>query len=201
MNGRGCRGLAGLLLILLTGCGSDKPYQGASAPPPLPPSPPAAPPAILSSTPPPAPSDQSDPLLNDSARTPPDPLLSAPSQTPADPLIGQDPLKDRTIPTEHTHWLRGRIQGAQVIVRLNNIRLGTYSGLTDQDISRKILPGINSVTFQYLPLSSPSMAEMAIFEGEHDPDIRPLATFRSRAEASANNSGKSAPKTFTFVAK
>ena len=178
-------GRGGLLfLLLLTGCGDDRPQ---TQPDYQPPSSSAAPPPAIA----PASSD-----------SPPDALVGGGStdKTYSDPLLSQDPLGGPKMPTDHSHWLRGRIRNAHVTVRLNGIRQGAYSSLVDQDVTMRLRKGINSVTFTYQPDSPAASAQMEVVESEHTPPIPPLVTFVSPP---APEGGKLAPvtQTFSFVAR
>ena len=175
--------VATLLLVLLAGC-ADKPYDGSGHGPPDPLSLPS--PSIIGSTPPPH---------------MPDPLLSGPGRTPTDPLLQHDAFAGPVMPTAHSHWLRGRLRDAHVTVLLNGIRHGEFSGILDQDITMKLRPGVNMVTFRYQPNSSHSAVNLEIVEGEHDPPISPLVTFHSDILPVADGSAAlPMSKTFMFVA-
>lgn len=190
--------------LLLGGCGDDRPYSGPnpnqagsnySAPAP------AAPMAAVS----PAPTTPSDdPLVSGSSGiSTTDPLL--PRDTPAqtDPLVGSDPLKGPAMPTEHSHWLRGRVQNARLSVLLNGIREGDYDGLVDRDITMKLRRGINTVVFVYTPQNASSSAQMDLLESEHHPPIAPLASFQSQPqmEGAVGETGfKPTTQRFTFFA-
>jgi hypothetical protein len=193
--------LAAALMLLLSGCGDDRPDSGA---PPSSEAPASAPAPVESASAPPAP----DPLLSgDQAIPTNDPLLPHESQSPTDPLASTDPLQGRAMPTDHSHWLRGQVQGARLIVLVNGIRAGEYTGLVDQDITMKLRRGINSVTFLYSPRRADASARLDLLESEHDPPIPPLATFQStplsRESADAQDAAALKPTTqsFTFVAK
>jgi hypothetical protein len=199
--------LAAALMLFLSGCGDDRPYSGA---PPSSEAPASAPAPVASAAPPPAP----DPLLSGGQAIPTDdPLLPHDSQTPIDPLASTDPLQGQTMPTDHSHWLRGQVQDARLIVLVNGIRAGEYTGLVDQDITMKLRRGINSVTFLYAPRRADASARIDLLESEHDPPIAPLATFQStplsrdsadsQDAATLQNAAALKPTTqsFTFVAK
>ena len=192
---RGQRGFRGqgqalpLLLLLLTGCGDDRPYSG---PPPGAPrqarTRPAAPPVIAAPTAPAA--GQMDPLVGDMRPNAPD------------PLVGQDPLQGRAIPTAHSHWLRGRLRDARVTVLLNGVQHGSYSGLIDQDITMKLRRGANTVTFVYQPTAPGAAADLEVVESEHHPDIAPLVTFHGGAGGmQSGDEPKAVTQTFPFVAE
>ncbi len=189
--------------LLLGGCGDDKPHSGpdpnqsssrysASAPEPLAAASPA--PALHSD----------DPLLSGSSGiSTADPLLPAGKPAQTDSLIGSDPLKGRAMPTEHSHWLRGRVQAARLTILLNGIREGDYDGLVDRDITMKLRRGINTVAFVYTPQNASASARMDLLESEHHPPIAPLASFQSlpQAESAAAEAGfKPTTQRFTFVA-
>ncbi len=183
--------------LLLGGCGDDKPYTGSgqsvsrAAP---------APPAVA--LPPATPSPSSDPLLSGSEAVPTDdPLLPHRTPAQADPLAGSDPLQGRAMPTEHSHWLRGRVQEARLLVLLNGVRQGEYAGFVDQDITMKLRRGVNTVSFVYTPHQTDSSAQMDLLESEHDPPIAPLASFQSLPQP--DDAAEMTPTTqrFTFVAK
>ena len=134
-----------------------------------------------------------DPMRSsaDSAASPPDPLLAS-----------GDPLKGPSMPTQHSHWLRGQVQDAAVIVLLNGVRQGSYRGVVDRDITMKLRPGLNFVTFDYQPKSANSSAQMEIVESEHMPPIAPLATFRSRPPVyDPVQSLPPVKQTYSFIAK
>ena len=181
-------GVGGVFLFLLTGCGDDRPVGG----------PPSSTPQAYSSPAPAAPA----PAAPDSAAQTPDPLLSgAGAMGSGDPLVPHDPLQGRAMPTEHSHWLRGRIRGARLTVLLNGIRQGEYSGVVDQDITMKLRAGVNSVTFLYAPRQANSSAQMDLLESEHDPPIPPLVTFQSVPVSDGTTDFKPTTQSFTFVAK
>ena len=189
----------GLLLsvLLLTGCGEDRPQMQSNAPPPsgsaavapsLAPTSSGSPPDALVggggagqtySDPPP------DVLMGEggqaSPASPPDALIGGEhaGKTYSDPLLSQDPLGGPKMPTDHSHWLRGRIRNARVTVRLNGIRQGAYSSMVDQDVTMRLRKGINSVTFTYVPDAPNALAQMEVVESEHTPPIPPLVTFLS----------------------
>ena len=183
-------GLGGLLipLLLLTGCGDDRPVT-YSAPVTAQAAPTAAPAPVTAAAPASEADNQPDPLLGNTNTNKPQ----------ADPLLSNDPLQGPKMPTEHSHWLRGRLRGAQVTVLLNGMRQGQYYGLVDRDITMSLRQGINSVTFVYQPIGHSSSAEMEVLESEHHPPIPPLVTFQSPPAA---EDGKLTPvtQTFTFAA-
>ncbi len=190
--------------LLLSGCDDDRPYSGPdpnqsssnySAPAP------AAPMAAVSPAPA-APSD--DPLVSGSSGlSTADPLLPSGKPAQPDPLAGSDPLKGPAMPTEHSHWLRGRVQNARLSVLLNGIREGDYDGLVDRDITMKLRRGINTVSFVYTPQNANASAQMDLLESEHHPPIAPLASFQSlpQPEGTAGETGiKPTTQRFTFFA-
>lgn len=160
--------------LLLSGCGDDRPYSG---PAPSQASASYSAPVPVAAAPPPS----NDPLLSGGSVIPTsDPLLPHDTPAQADPLAGGDPLKGRTMPTEHSHWLRGSVQDARLTVLLNGIHEGDYDGLVDRDITMKLRRGINTVSFVYTPQNANSSAQMDLLESEHHPPIAPLASFQSR---------------------
>ena len=127
----------------------------------------------------------------DSAASTPDPLLAS-----------GDPLKGPVMPTQHSHWLRGQTRDAAVIVLLNGVRQGSYRGVVDRDITMKLRPGLNFVTFDYQPKSVNSSAQMEIVESEHTPPIAPLATFHSVPPVyDPAHSILPVKQTYSFIAK
>jgi len=179
--------------MLLCGCGDDKPaskpdqHPSASAPPA----------AALSPAPPPA----SDPLTTGSGTlSADDPLLGHSAPASRDPLAGDDPLKGRAMPTDHSHWLRGRVRNAHITVLLNGVREGDYAGVVDQDITMKLRRGINTVSFLYTPQQPDSSAQMELVESEHHPPIAPLASFQSLPQPSGATELKPTLQRFTFFA-
>ena len=199
-------GMGGVLALLLSGCTNDQDVSNA-------PTGQAAhgysPPAPAALAPVPAAPDSgaqsADPLLSGAhsggALPTADPLLPSNSPASSDPLIGSDPLKGRAMPTEHSHWLRGRMRDARLTVLLNGIRAGEYSGVVDQDITMKLRAGINSVTFLYAPRQADSSAQMDLLESEHDPPIPPLVTFQSAPVPDGATDFKPTTQSFTFFAK
>ncbi len=183
-----------LALLLLTGCGDDRPY---TPPPPRPPRQAQAAPADRPSAAAPAFSTPTGP---------PDPLVGDAKPDSSDPLMGHDPLQGRAMPTAHSHWLRGRLRDARVTVLLNGVRHGSFSGILDQDITMKLRQGVNTVTFIYQPDTAGAAADLEIVESEHHPPIAPLVTFHSESILGINGDtpGRDAPqpvtKTFPFVA-
>ena len=176
------------LLLVLTGCGNDRPQTGPDGPPPAPPT-----------TPGPAEAPATAPAKSDPAT---DALLggAGANKTSSDPLLSQDPLGGPKMPTDHSHWLRGRLRDAHVTVLFNGVRQGSYFSLVDQDVTMQLRKGVNSVTFEYQPDSPTASAQMEVLESEHDPPIPPLVTFLSPP---APSDGKPVPpvtQTFTFVA-
>ncbi len=167
------RQAAPLLLLLLNGCSSDRPYyagppQGQPHRPPAP----AAKPVIADAGGPP------DPLIGETGQTSANPLMGN------DPLLGNDSLLGRTHPMKHTHWLRGRLHDARVTVLLNGVWYGTFSGAIDRDINRGLRQGANTVKFVYQPRSASSAGALEIVESEHHPPIT-LVTFRSQTASEA----------------
>lgn len=198
--------LAAVSLVLLSSCGDDKPYTG-----PPPGSGEAAQPSVpppLTAAPPPA-AQASNPLL--SGNGPADnPLLSSFQGNPLtqnNPLAESDPLHGPAMPTDHSHWLRGRVQGARLTVLLNGIRQGEYTGVVDQDITMKLRRGVNSVSFVYAAGRADASARMDLLESEHNPPIPPLVTFQSATHsgdaAASGDAAGPAPSTqnFTFFAR
>lgn len=188
-------------MLLLGGCGDDRPYSGPSqsggysAPAPAP---------LAAVSPAPAPPSD-DPLVSGSSGIPTtDPLLPADKPAQTDPLAGSDPLKGPAMPTEHSHWLRGRVQNARLSVLLNGVREGDYDGLVDRDITMKLRRGINTVSFVYSPQDANSFAQMDLLESEHHPPIAPLASFHSlpqpQTEAGQPADFKPTTQRFTFFA-
>jgi len=175
-----------LPLLLLTGCGNDQPYSGPTGPPHK-----AKAVAPVTAAPP---SRPTDPLVGDAA---PD---------SSDPLLGHDPLQGRAMPTAHSHWLRGRLRDAHVMVLLNGVRYRSFSGVLDQDITMQLRQGANTVTFVYQPNATGAAADLEIVESEHHPAIAPLVTFRSAAvptgsrPAPGEDVWRPVTKTFPFVA-
>lgn len=180
--------LAATAALLGSGCGDDRPVSGPppssgySAPAP------ASGPALSAPT-----SPAPDPLLSGSGTiSTRDPLLGHEAPTsgknaaqadpllPANPLASDDPLRGQTMPTDHSHWLRGRVQDARLTVLVNGVREGVYTGVVDRDITRTLRRGVNSVSFVYTPRRADASARMDLLESEHDPPIAPLATFQSR---------------------
>jgi hypothetical protein len=193
-----------LLVVLLAGC-ADKPYDGSGHRPPNPLSLPS--PSILGSAPS---SHTPDPLLNGSGHEPSDPMLANSSLPSSDPLLGHPPLSShlhmlrghpQVMPTEHSHWLRGRLRSVRVTVLVNGIRRGSFSAALDQDITMDMRPGINSVTFQYAPESLGSTVDLDIIEGEHYPAIAPLVKYHSNLLPPMDGSvPPPVSKTFMFIA-
>ncbi len=115
-------------------------------------------------------------------------------------MLSEDPMRGPKMPTNHSHWVRGRVRDAHVTVLLNGIRLGSYHSLVDQDVTMRLRKGVNSVTFIYLPDTPAATAQMEVVESEHTPPIPPLTTFLSPPTPA---DGKLAPvtQTFSFVAQ
>ncbi len=183
---------APLLLILLTGCGNDRPVYGP---------PPATPPDVQTapSTGPEASAPSTGPEA--SASSPPaDPLAGdAGAGQPTDPFLASDPFQGKPMPTQHSHWLRGYVRNAHLTVFLNSMRLGTFYGPLDRDITMRLRKGSNSVTFIYQPGAANSATLLEIVEGEHDPPIAPLVSFQP-APAAGDGQGKPLTKIFRFIA-
>lgn len=195
---RACLAILAAGVVLLSGCGDDKPYGGPDPNQGSRYSPPAPTPVAES----PAPAPTPDPLLSGSSTIPTaDPLLSQDKGTQGDPLIGSDPLQGRTMPTEHSHWLRGRVLNARLTVLLNGVREGDYAGFVDKDITMKLRHGINTVSFLYTPRQTDSSAQMDLLESEHDPPIAPLASFQSLPQMVGAAGVKTAAQRITFYAK
>ena len=96
--------------------------------------------------------------------------------------MGNASLTGRTMPTQHSHWLQGRLHDAQVTVLLNGVRYGSFGGvLSHEDITMRLRQGANTVTFVYQPRSAAAAAALEIVEGEHHPPLAPLVTFRSQS--------------------
>ena len=192
--------------LLLSGCDNDRPYAG---PPPdsgeaAQPSP--TPPPLASATPPAA--QAGNPLL--STDGPADnPLLSSSHGNPLmqdNPLDSGNPLHGPIMPTDHSHWLRGRVRDARLTVLLNGVRQGEYTGVVDQDITMKLRRGVNTVSFVYAPRRADASAQMTLEESEHNPPIPPLVTFQSAPAGDAAVSGSMtsslpAARSFTFYAR
>jgi len=187
------RGWLFLPLLLLTGCGDDRPY---TPPPPGAPHPARAVPADTAPV---------EPPLVEPINGPADPLMGDAKPATPDPLLGNDPLQGRAMPTAHSHWLRGRLRDAQVTVLLNGIQQGEYSGRIDKDITMKLRRGANTVTFVYQPTAPGAAADLELVESEHHPAIAPLVTFHEGANAGPGAGGADAAKpvtqTFPFVAE
>lgn len=185
--------------LLLTGCGADKPVaQGPSRT--------YAPPPVTAAAVGDAPAAATDPLTasaSDSTTPISDPLIGDAGGPNKDPLAGSDPLKGPKMPTDHSHWLRGQVRGGQVLVSLNGIRLGDFSGFVDRDITMRLRAGINTVAFTYQPNSAQSSAMLDVLESEHTPPIPPLAAFDAAPPASLSASSAFPPQTqsFTFTAR
>lgn len=190
------------LSLLLTGCGADKPVGQrplrASAPPP--------PSAVVTASAGTSPASAADPLTassSDSTTPTSDPLIGDAGGPDKDPLAGGDPLKGPKMPTDHSHWLRGQVRGGHVLVSLNGIRLGDFSGFVDRDITMRLRAGVNTVTFTYQPQSVQSSALLDVLESEHAPPIAPLATFDAvpAASLSVSSPPKLQTRSFTFTAR
>lgn len=110
------------------------------------------------------------------------------------------------MPTDHSHWLRGRVRDARLTVLLNGVRQGEYTGVVDQDITMKLRRGVNSVSFVFAPRRADASAQMDLVESEHNPPISPLVTFQSASsqDAAVPESALSqapAAQSFTFFAR
>ena len=103
--------------------------------------------------------------------------------------------------TVHTHWLRGQVHGARLTILLNGIQEGEYFGMVDRDISMKLHPGINTVSFLYTPREQDASAQMSLLESEHDPPIPPLALFQSAPTPTGTLDFKPTTQQFSFFAK
>ena len=197
LTGKGAGGLGLLLALLLSGCGSDKPYSG----------PPPAPPAQAA----PAPAPARHAARSDDLQ---DPLLGSGGGSggggnnggggggltaPPDPLLPPDPLQGRPMPTAHSHWLRGRLAGGRVTVLLNGARQPALSGVVDQDITMRLRSGVNRATFVFQPTTARASADLEIVESEHDPPLPPLAVFRVSPDA-AQAAAPPTTRTVTFAA-
>ncbi len=197
--------LAVLGVLLLSGCGDDKPYSG---PPPgrggaAQPSAPSSPLAAAS-----PPAAQTSPLLSGNGSAD-NPLLSSPGGNPLtqnNPLASGNPLHGPAMPTEHSHWLRGRVRDARLTVLLNGVRQGEYAGVVDQDITMKLRRGVNSVSFVFAPRRADASAQMDLVESEHNPPLPPLVRFQSAPSQDAavpESASSQAPaaQSFTFFAR
>ena len=184
--------------LLLSGCGEDKPYSGPDPTPQVSYSDPA--PDDTGDAP--DPTLPPDPLLSGlhGTTSPDNPLLKSSAFAPSDPLADTDPLKGRKMPTDHSHWLRGRVQGARLTVLLNGIPDGDYTGFVDKDITMKLRAGVNTVSFVYTPQNGHASARMDLLESEHHPAIAPLATFQSLPQPSEATEFSQTTQRFTFVA-
>ena len=185
--------LLGLAPLLLAGCGEDRPVSAPSPPAYHAPDRPALPKAATAS------SGAADPLLGQDSGPPTDDPLLSQNHASTDPLLKSDPLQGRTMPTDHSHWLRGSVRGAKLTVLLNGVRQGVYSGLVDKDITMRLRKGINSVTFVYEPHQSEADAQIDLVESEHHPPIAPLATFHSLPQSS-DSGFQQTKQTFMFFA-
>lgn len=185
--------------LVLSGCGDGEPY---SRPDPAPQTASYSAPTPGADEDTPDPSLPPDPLTSGiHADTAPDnPLLGTNSFAPTDPLAGADPLKGPKMPTEHSHWLRGRVQGAKLTVLLNGIPDGEYRGVVDKDITMKLRAGINTISFVYTPQNTSASAQIDLLESEHHPSIAPLASFESLPQRSTAAEFKETTQRFTFFA-
>ena len=189
------------LALLLTGCGADRPAPETPPHAPAPPSP--AVPVSAAGTAPTAPDDPLTLSASDSTTPTSDPLIGDAGGPDKDPLAGGDPLRGPQMPTDHSHWLRGQVQGGHVAVSLNGIRLGDFSGLVDRDITMRLRAGTNTVAFTFQPDSAQSAATLDVLESEHTPPIPPLATFDAAPVSGLAATGPPKPQTqtFTFTAR
>lgn len=110
------------------------------------------------------------------------------------------------MPTEHSHWLRGRVRDARLTVLLNGVRQGEYAGVVDQDITMKLRRGVNSVSFVFAPRRADASAQMDLVESEHNPPLPPLVRFQSAPSQDAavpESASSQAPaaQSFTFFAR
>ena len=141
-----------------------------------------------------------DTIINGPGMQSADTLTSAPSPlaTDADGLGDAQPR----MPTKHSHWLKGDIMEARVVVTLNQAPLATYLSPMDQDITMRCRAGINTITFAYTPSSKISFANVRVLESEHDPPIGPLAAFNTLPlTVASRNAQKPITRTFTFLAR
>ncbi len=184
--------------LLLAGCGPDRP---AYAPPRPPSAPQAARTPLIATDAPSGDGDAldggGDPLAGKSSSRTDDPLLGENGGKPStpDPLAGGDALAGPQMPTQHSHWLRGRLHAARMTVLLNGVRQPALPSVIDQDITMRLRAGVNTVTFDYQPQGTESSATIEVVEGEHTPEIAPLVTFRPASAPVPST------QTFTFVAK
>ncbi len=186
------------LALLLTGCGPDRP---AAQMPPRAYAPPSSP-AVSASAAATAPAVPDNPLTasaSDSITPTSDPLIGDAGSPAKDPLAGSDPLKGPKMPTEHSHWLRGQVRGGHVLVSLNGIRLGDFSGFVDRDITMRLRAGINTAVFTFQPDSPQSAATLDVLESEHHPPIPPLATFDAAPVSGLTATSTPKPRTQTFL--
>lgn len=191
------------LALLLTGCAADRPVTEtqpqAYAPPPAPAATPSADAAPEAALDPLTTSASADPMTTTTS----DPLIGDAGGPAKDPLAGSDPLQGSKMPTDHSHWLRGQVRGGHVVVSLNGIRLGDFSGFVDRDITMGLRAGTNTVAFAYQPVSAQSSATLDVLESEHTPPIAPLATFDAVPASGLTATGSPQPQrqTFTFTAR
>jgi len=191
-----------LALLLLTGCGDDRPY---TPPPPRPPRQAQAAPADRPSAAAPAystPAGPPDPLVGDAGQAPPEPLAGH------DPLTSSDPLQGRAMPTKHSHWLNAEMWQARVTVLLNGARLGGAIAPGTQDVTMRMRPGVNTLTVIYEPRDESSWGSVTLSEGEHEARAVVLAAFRRAplARSSATDTErarmlKPVTETLTFSAQ
>ncbi len=192
--------------VLLTGgCGDDSPNPGIRAPTPAAADPPSPSPTSALAPPTPVPAG-ADPLAT------PDQLTAGVDGQAKD--IGAAPPTDAPgldsnavkMPTAHSHWLTVEQYDAKVSCQLNGTRQGGYMGQGTTDITMKLHPGPNTLTVTYEPNSSRSWAGVTLTEGEHQPPISPLVTFRQSPRLSQpSTDGDSQPppvtQTFAFIAR
>ncbi|MGI4788086.1 MAG: hypothetical protein ACRYFS_04470 [Janthinobacterium lividum] len=191
-------GTGGLCLLLLSGCGDDRPVTdpgpGSSAPAPS-----AATPIALA--PAPAAEQTPDPLLSGAGAA----AGSSGGVSTNDPLLRDDPLKGPSMPTEHSHWLNTETNRASISILLNGKRLSSYQPSGTQDITMKLYSGPNTLTVIYTPQNVHSWGSVTLTEGEHQGQGISLAEFHcdplADSLASAESTDlKPTTQTFTFVA-
>lgn len=190
----GINGLAialGLSVLCVSGCADNPPQRGqiyTTPPAPMPhldPDPndgPLGTDPNKQNTNDPLTDGGKDPLLGDTGSHH-DALLSGSDPSGTDPLTvhtSPDPLahpSQTTMPTAHSHWIRGSIVNASVEIVLNGSHYGTFRTFMDRDITMSLHKGINSITFIYTPQTSGSSTQLSVIEGEHVAPMPPLATF------------------------
>lgn len=193
------------LALLLVGCGSDRPAYAPSRPPAAPDA--AARMPLVAADAPSGGGDplaaSGDPLAGPSPDRTSDPLLGENGGRPkiTDPLAGGDTLAGPQMPTQHSHWLRGRLHAARMTVSLNGVRQPALPSVIDQDITMRLRAGVNTVTFAYQPQGADSSATMEVVEGEHTPEIAPLVTFQPAPATDRASAPAPLTRTFTFVAR